>query len=407
MAGISIVSKEWLYRITHKVGESLNSQVVIANAWHHRSDAYSSILALFSIGLAMTVPGLVAADAAAGLLVAGMICMTGADIMGESINQLSDTSTNQELVQRVRAIARDHDDVLQVNRIRTRQVGSMAVVDVSVTTPEALSSSAIRTVEQRIRQRILEQEPHFVAEAEVRGTNYNPRLVGADHQQQQTRNGLLENEPLIGSDLQSSDISGSSGDIAAPNTVGSATETNEQVHTPLDCPLLVSMSIHGPADECPSASQVESTARELTMSSSFYPDTITAVKGVTVHYDDPIHAIVDVDIRFASQQQQQDSLGLDGTTTMTVTSVQEVASQLRQRLEASPSIHKANIYLDLNVEQDDSVVEKGIDNFVNGEIYLPAPAVISQSTTSQSMAPTSSAAAGSATITRDSVHNND
>ena len=70
MAAISITSKEWLYRITRRVGEELNSQVVIANAWHHRSDAYSSVLALGSIGLAMAVPGFAFADAAAGLLVA-------------------------------------------------------------------------------------------------------------------------------------------------------------------------------------------------------------------------------------------------------------------------------------------------------------------------------------------------
>jgi hypothetical protein len=62
MAALSIISNEWLFRITKTVGESLNSQVVIANAWHHRSDAYSSVLALVSIGLAITVPGMVAAD---------------------------------------------------------------------------------------------------------------------------------------------------------------------------------------------------------------------------------------------------------------------------------------------------------------------------------------------------------
>ena len=73
MAFLSITSKEWLFRITRTVGEELNSQVVIANAWHHRSDAYSSVLALGSIFLAMTVPGMAAADAAAGLLVAYVI----------------------------------------------------------------------------------------------------------------------------------------------------------------------------------------------------------------------------------------------------------------------------------------------------------------------------------------------
>ena len=82
------------------VGERLNSQVVIANAWHHRTDAYSSVLALISIGMAMAFPSLIAADSAAGLLVAGMICMTGFEILGESIKQLTDTN-NEELVKRI------------------------------------------------------------------------------------------------------------------------------------------------------------------------------------------------------------------------------------------------------------------------------------------------------------------
>lgn len=64
MAALSIVSKEWLYRVTRKVGEELRSQVVIANAWHHRSDAYSSVLALISIGLAISFPSFIAADSA-------------------------------------------------------------------------------------------------------------------------------------------------------------------------------------------------------------------------------------------------------------------------------------------------------------------------------------------------------
>ena len=103
MAGISIISKEWLYRITKRVGDKLNSQVVIANAWHHRSDAYSSVLALLSIGLAIAVPGMVAADALAGILVAGMIGMTGIDILSESVQQLSDT-TSAEWIQKVEKI---------------------------------------------------------------------------------------------------------------------------------------------------------------------------------------------------------------------------------------------------------------------------------------------------------------
>jgi cation diffusion facilitator family transporter len=168
MAALSIVSKEWLFRITRTVGQQLNSQIVIANAWHHRSDAYSSVLALASIALAMYVPGLVAVDAAAGLFVAGMICMTGAEIMGESIKQLTDTS-DDELVERITALAAKSDDVLTVNRVRARQVGSASTVDVSVSMPDDRSASAARAVEARLKQRILQVDG--VLDVDVRATS--------------------------------------------------------------------------------------------------------------------------------------------------------------------------------------------------------------------------------------------
>ena len=155
MAAMSIVSKEWLYRITRRVGEELNSQVVIANAWHHRSDAYSSVLALVSIGLAMSVPGFLAADPFAGMLVAGMIAMTGAEIMGESVKQLTDAVTDEELVKNVKIVSSEDADVRNVTRVRARQVGSRALVDVDVDVPLELSASAHRAIEERIRVRIM------------------------------------------------------------------------------------------------------------------------------------------------------------------------------------------------------------------------------------------------------------
>lgn len=169
MAGLSIFSKEWLFRITRQVGEKLNSQIVIANAWHHRSDAYSSILALIAIGLAMFFPALLAADSAAGLLVAGMICMTGAEILGESIKQLTDT-TNVALVEQVEGLveANRHADAFDVKRVRARQVGSSSIVDVAIMTHGDLSSSASRNIEEKLRLQIMEQTG--VVDAEVHAT---------------------------------------------------------------------------------------------------------------------------------------------------------------------------------------------------------------------------------------------
>lgn len=234
MALVSIVSKEWLFRITRNVGERLKSQVVIANAWHHRSDAYSSILALVSIGLAMYVPGLVFADAAAGIFVAAMIVLTGVEIMGESIKQLSDTS-DEKLVEKVTALAMTNKDVESVVRVRARHVGSSSTVDVSVAMPEDRPASAARAVEQRLKQEILQQTDGDVMDVDVRATSSSS-----------------DDDTIV-------------------------------------CPLLQARN------ENPiSTTEVESCVRDEIMAR--HPE-VTSVEGVTVHYQDALLVNVDVNIR--------------------------------------------------------------------------------------------------------------
>lgn len=232
MAGASIFSKEWLYRITRRVGEKLNSQVVIANAWHHRSDAYSSVLALVSIGLAMAYPGFLAADPAAGVLVAGMIAMTGAEIMGESVKQLTDAITDEDLVRSVEARASDDADVRRVTRVRARQVGSSALVDVEVEVPPDLSASAMRAIEERIRVRIV-SEVGGVHAVEIKAT-------GADA---------------------------------------------------VFCPLLTAIE-DSDAEHRISATEVETAARGILSADP----AVRSVRGVTVHYQDTVFVRVDANI---------------------------------------------------------------------------------------------------------------
>mmetsp|Transcript_12144 Transcript_12144/g.21611 ORF Transcript_12144/g.21611 Transcript_12144/m.21611 type:complete len:629 (+) Transcript_12144:100-1986(+) len=232
MAGMSIASKEWLYRITRRVGEEVNSQVVIANAWHHRSDAYSSVLALISIGLAMAVPGFLAADPAAGILVAGMIAMTGAEIMGESVKQLTDAVTDEKLVRNVEMVASNDADIKGVTRVRARQVGSSALVDVEVEVPPDLSASCMRAIEERIRVRI-------VSEVE----------------------GVLD------------------------------VEVKASVEDEVFCPLLTAIEDLD-VEHHISATEVEEGARELL---DAHPD-VRSVKGVTVHYQDTVLVRVDANI---------------------------------------------------------------------------------------------------------------
>lgn len=156
MAGISIMVKEWLFRVTKRVGDRLQSNVVIANAWHHRSDAYSSILALASIALARYVPGLVFVDAAAGLLVGATIGMTGAEILGDSINCLTDRHP-EAVGQAVTAAAQEHPAVAAVTQIKARPVGSVVNVDLQV---DVVSNAKASDIQHHIEQRCQPEPVH-------------------------------------------------------------------------------------------------------------------------------------------------------------------------------------------------------------------------------------------------------
>eukprot|EP00592_Proboscia_alata_P018646 CAMPEP_0194407838 /NCGR_PEP_ID=MMETSP0176-20130528/5803_1 /TAXON_ID=216777 /ORGANISM="Proboscia alata, Strain PI-D3" /LENGTH=474 /DNA_ID=CAMNT_0039207661 /DNA_START=47 /DNA_END=1471 /DNA_ORIENTATION=- len=98
VAFLSVVSKEWLFRITKKVGEDINSSIIIANAKHHRSDAFSSVVAMGSIGIAMSIPGMRIADVIAGLFVAGMIFTMGVEIMASAVSLLKEQKRKREEV---------------------------------------------------------------------------------------------------------------------------------------------------------------------------------------------------------------------------------------------------------------------------------------------------------------------
>jgi cation diffusion facilitator family transporter len=150
----SIIGKEALYRVTVKVGKALDSQVLIANAWHHRSDAFSSVISLFAIAGAMAGFGFL--DGVAGIFVAGMISLTGLEVMKDSIRQLTDT-TDQNLLKRVENIVRGVQGVHDVVSVRARSVGARHLVDMTVHTDSKISATAAHQVAERVRWTVLEQ----------------------------------------------------------------------------------------------------------------------------------------------------------------------------------------------------------------------------------------------------------
>ncbi len=139
IAGISILSNEWLYQITQRAARRIRSPLLEANAWHHRSDAVSSIVVL--IGIGATYIGYPLLDAIAAILVALMIAKIGLELSRQSLQELVDTALEPEMVEQIKQTILSIDDVHELHLLRTRRMGHHALVDVHIQVSPKLSVS--------------------------------------------------------------------------------------------------------------------------------------------------------------------------------------------------------------------------------------------------------------------------
>ena len=139
IAAISILSNEGLYHTTRAVALKIRSPLLEANAWHHRSDAVSSIVVL--IGIGATYIGYPLLDAIAAILVALMIGKIGLDLSRQSVQELVDTALEPEMVEQIKSTILDIDDVRELHLLRSRRMGHNALVDVHIQVSPKLSVS--------------------------------------------------------------------------------------------------------------------------------------------------------------------------------------------------------------------------------------------------------------------------
>ena len=129
-AFISIVVKEWMYRFTKVVAEDINSDALMADAWHHRSDAFSSIGSLIGIfGARLGFPIL---DPITGIVICLFIIKAAYDIFMDAIKKITDHSCPPEKVEKMKEIILKQDGVKKLDSIKTRQFGPQAYVDVEI-----------------------------------------------------------------------------------------------------------------------------------------------------------------------------------------------------------------------------------------------------------------------------------
>ncbi len=127
---VSIVVKEWQYHYTIRAGKRLNSSALKADAWHHRSDALSSLGAL--VGVLGSRFGWVWMDAAAGVVVAAIVVKTGIEILKSGVNELMDVSLSEaELAALREQIAASYVEA-KVTQIRSRKISAGCFLDITI-----------------------------------------------------------------------------------------------------------------------------------------------------------------------------------------------------------------------------------------------------------------------------------
>ncbi|MBT3197549.1 MAG: cation transporter, partial [Gammaproteobacteria bacterium] len=136
---LSIFSKEGLYHYTLAVANCIRSNLLRANAWHHRTDALSSVVVL--VGVAGTLAGLEYLDAIAAVGVSLMVAKAGVELAWESIQELIDTGLGEVQLETISQEILQVEGVRAMHRLRTRRMGASVLVDVHIMVNPRLSVS--------------------------------------------------------------------------------------------------------------------------------------------------------------------------------------------------------------------------------------------------------------------------
>ncbi|XP_020250349.1 metal tolerance protein C1 isoform X2 [Asparagus officinalis] len=152
MTTVSIAVKEGLFWITRKAGEKEGSELMTANAWHHRSDAVSSVVAL--IGVGGTMLGMPFLDPVAGILVSGMILKAGIETGYRSVMELVDAGVPLPTLAPIKQTITQVEGVKGCHRLRGRKAGSFLYLDVHIEVDPFLSVSAAHDIGENVRRQV-------------------------------------------------------------------------------------------------------------------------------------------------------------------------------------------------------------------------------------------------------------
>lgn len=166
---ISIISKEAMYQYTIRVSKKINSAALKADAWHHRSDALSSIGSF--IGILGSRLGFKIFDPLASVIISLCIIKVSIDIFKDAIDKMVDKSCDKEVINKVISVIEKNESVKNIDDIKTRQFGNKAYVDVEISVDENLLLKDAHKVAEEIHNSV-ENEINIVKHCMVHVNPY-------------------------------------------------------------------------------------------------------------------------------------------------------------------------------------------------------------------------------------------
>jgi len=161
-AALSILVKEVLYRRTIRVGRRIRSSAVTANAWHHRSDALSSIPVVLAVAGARINPQWTFLDHVGAVVVSVFIFGAAWKIGWPALRQLVDAGAPERTRREIEAIALSVEPVCHIHAVRTRYIGSGLAVDLHVKVDGNLTVREGHDISEDVKRRLLDEGPDLV-----------------------------------------------------------------------------------------------------------------------------------------------------------------------------------------------------------------------------------------------------
>lgn len=159
---ISIGIKEVLFRMTYKVGIQTNSSALKANAWHHRTDALSSIPVLVAVTATLIDPRLAFLDQIGAIIVSAFIIKIGLNILFTNINDLLDTGISQEKIQEIEQTIIAQNGVRGVHKLRTRKIANYIYVDLHLEVDGSMSVTAGHQISEDVKQTLIQSNSKII-----------------------------------------------------------------------------------------------------------------------------------------------------------------------------------------------------------------------------------------------------